>query len=249
MSPSMLRHSLEDAFDPSRLLRGSGIDSSSWEWEVTLRSSTQSSQRQEALCTYSPNRDEPRTLISAVRTESWRQHRPLSQLEELDGFLLHLKLTQGIRGQPRRSLPPRACCRSASSLDEEGDDESQFPFVLMANNLENSPCLLRTVNDASEITSEIVIKENSRRERETDTRTLPDHSFICKSRRAGADTSLPVTPSLQKDPREHPKGQRLRDAAPVKSLALVFSYKESSSSTPGIQELVRPRTRPEAVRK
>lgn len=69
------------------------------------------------------------------------------------------------------SLLPHAHCRSASYLDEEGDDESRFPFVLMANNLENSPCLLRTVNDASEITSEIVIKENGRRERHTHTHT------------------------------------------------------------------------------
>lgn len=96
----------------------------------------------------------------------------LSQLEKLDVLLLCLKQTQSMKGQPQHSLLPHAHCRSASYLDEGGDDESQFPFVLMANNLENSPCLLRTVNDASEITSEIVIKENSRRERETHTESL-----------------------------------------------------------------------------
>lgn len=79
-------------------------------------------------------------------------------------------------------LPSSPCRLQISFLDEEGDDESQFPFVLMANNLENSPCLLRTVNDASEITSEIVIKENGRkRERERDIHALPNHSVICKS--------------------------------------------------------------------
>lgn len=134
-----------------------------------FKSGTQRSHRQEALCIYCRDRDKPQPLCSAVGTKSCRQSWPLSQLDKLDGLLLHLKLTRGIRGQPRCSLPPRAYCRSASSLDEEGDDESQFPFVLMANNLENSPCLLRTVNDASEITSEIVIKENGRRERHTHT--------------------------------------------------------------------------------
>lgn len=130
-------------------------------------------------CIYSPNRNEPQPLSSAVGPKSGRQSWPLSQLDKLGGWLLRLKLTRGIRGQPQHSLLPRAYCRSASSLDEEGVDESQFPFVLMANNLENSPCLLRTVNDASEITSEIVIKENGRRERHI--HTLPNHSFICRS--------------------------------------------------------------------
>lgn len=83
--------------------------------------------------------------------------------------------------QPQGSPPLRAYSRSSPSLVKRELMKAKFPFVLMANNLENSPCLLRTVNDASEITSEIVIKENGRRERETHTHTEPSHSFICKS--------------------------------------------------------------------
>lgn len=184
----------------------------------------------------------PESLCSAAVTKSCSQSWPPSQPGILDGPLLHLKLTGGIRWQPRRSLPPRACRTSASSLDEEGDNESQFPFVLMANNLENSPCLLRTVNDASEITSEIVIKENGRRERDIRTRCLiTDASASCEVLEQTA-----ASPSPQGDRRTpesilSSRGSGVQPPSPVHPV-LLSSYKASGSSTPGIQELEGPRT-------
>lgn len=154
-------------------------------------------------------------------------------MNEQECSLLCLKLIQGIQGQPITDhlLP----------WWRERADESQFPFVLITNNLENSPCLLRTVNDASEITSEIVIKENGRRETHTHMHTHrePRHSFICKSRSAGAGSHLPCIPSPQKDPPQTPSNSKDSEVQPPHTS--ISAMNKAAAALPGIQEPARPR--------